>query len=112
MRERKLLRDSLVHQDWFNRAATNVFIAHRQNWIPIFVDGAGDGYFYDPGRPAFFYNMAEVRYYLWFPSLRNFLAGTIECYASGAFTLSSDGIGLEEDYDRSFGVWNRVAVSN
>ena len=74
-------------------------------------DGAGDGYFYDPERTdaegAFFFHFAEVGYYIWFPSLRNFLSGVIECYRTQAIKVAADGKSLEEDFDRTEKVWSR-----
>jgi hypothetical protein len=79
-------------------------------------DGAGDGYFYDPKRSdsegAFFRYFAEMSYYLWFPSLRNFLAGVVECYESQAVKVSADGKSLDEDCDRTEKIWTRFAKSS
>jgi hypothetical protein len=98
------------------RIAFSIFAGHRKNWVHIFDDGGGDGYFYDPGRTdaegAFFYHMAEEGYYLWFPSLNNFLSGVIECYEGGAFKVSADGKSLDADFERAQKVWERLGKSN
>lgn len=94
-------------------AVFSVFAGHRKGWVHVFDDGAGDGYFFDPQRSdaegAFFFHFAEVGYYVWFPSFRNFLAGVIECYEAGAFKVSADGVSLEEDFGRTEKIWKRFA---
>ena len=74
----------------------------------------GDGYFYDPTRSevegAFFYHFAETGDYVWFPSVRNFLLGTIKCYETKAVKASSDGKDIEEDYDRTQKIWEQLAT--
>lgn len=97
------------------KAAYAAFIGHRETWVHVFDDGAGDGYFYDPERSdaegAFFYHFAEVGYYLWFPSFRNFLAGALECYESGAIKPERDGSALEEDFEHTQRIWERFGES-
>lgn len=97
------------------RGALAIFAGHRKTWICIFDDGTGDGYFYDSARAeangAFFNHFGEVRYYLWFPSLRNFFAGVIEAYESGVFKIGNDGL-LTEDAERSQKIWERFGRSN
>jgi hypothetical protein len=92
------------------------FAGHRKGWLHILDDGAGDGYFWDPQRReeegAFFFYFAESNYYIWFPSVRNFLSGIIECYQSGAVKISSDGKSLDEDADRTGKIWSRLSKSN
>jgi cell wall assembly regulator SMI1 len=92
-------------------AAFNVFAGHREGWLHVLDDGAGDGYFYDPERTdaqgAFFFHFAEAGYYVWFPSLRNFLAGVIECYQSQAVKVAADGKSVDEDAVRMENIWSR-----
>src|SRR5262249_11722112 len=80
-------------------AAFRVFAGHRKGWLHVLDDGAGDGYFYDPERTdaqgAFFFHFAEINHYVWFPSLRNFLSGVIECYQTQAVKVAVDGKGLD-----------------
>jgi len=86
-------------------AAFRVFAGHRKSWLHVLDDGAGDGYFYDPERTdaqgAFFFHFAEIGHYVWFPSLRNFLSGVIECYKAQAVKVVADGKSLDEDTDRT-----------
>ncbi len=96
-------------------AALGIFAGHRKSWLHVLDDGAGDGYFYDPERTdaqgAFFFHSAEVGHYVWFPSLRNFLSGVIECYQSQAVKVAGDGKSLEEDADRTEKIWSRLGKS-
>lgn len=95
--------------------AFKVFAGHRKGWLHILDDGAGDGYFYDPRRRdaegAFFFHFAEVADYIWFPSLRNFLAGVIECYETDAVKVGTNGKSLEDDFERTEKIWNRLGKS-
>jgi SMI1 / KNR4 family (SUKH-1) len=115
-RERVAARQQLSSASAAQRGAFSVFAGHTRNWVKVFDDGAGDGYFYDPERTdaegAFFYHLAEEGYYLWFPSLNNFLSGVIECYEGGAYKVSADGKGLSEDSARTQKTWGRLGKSN
>ncbi len=95
--------------------AFRVFAGHRKSWLHVLDDGAGDGYFYDPERTdaqgAFFFHFAEVGHYIWFPSLRNFLSGVIECYQTQAVKVATDGKSLDEDSGRTEKIWSRLGKS-
>jgi cell wall assembly regulator SMI1 len=116
VQERSLVGQQVASGSGVQRAAFSVFAGHRKGWIQILDDGSGDGYFYDPKRTeaegAFFYHFAEVSHYLWFPSVRNFLEGVIECYESRAVRVAADGKSLDEDFDRTQKLWERFAKSN
>jgi hypothetical protein len=116
VRERALVGQQVASASLFQRAAFSVFAGHRKSWIQVLDDGAGDGYFYDPTRTsaegAFFYHMAQSGYYVWFPSVRNFLAGVIECYDSRAVRVATDGKNLDEDPDRMEKIWERFAKTS
>ena len=116
VQERSLVGQQVASGSGVQRAAYSVFVGHRTGWIQVLDDGAGDGYFYDPKRTdsegAFFYHFAEDGHYLWFPSVRNFLAGVIECYESRAVRSGRDGKSLDEDFDRTQKIWERFAKSS
>jgi len=116
VRERALVGQQVASGSAVQRSASSVFAGHRTGWVQVLDDGAGDGYFYDPKRTdaegAFFHHFAEVGYYLWFPSLRNFLAGVVECYESQAVKMAADGKSLDEDFDRTEKIWTRFAKSS
>lgn len=113
VQEKSLVGQQVASGSRFQRAAYFVFAGHRKGWIHVLDDGAGDGYFYDPNRTdvegAFFYHFAENGHYLWFPSVRNFLAGVIECYESRALRSGADGKSLDEDIERTQKIWERFA---
>lgn len=111
--ERLVLRQQVAALSFGPRLYHRVFAGHRHPWVQILDDGSADGYFVDPSRRdvegAFFYHFSENGHYTWFPSLRNFLAGLIECYDSGAVRLTPDRKQLEEDSDRTRLIWQRLA---
>lgn len=76
------------------RMAYRVFAGHRDSWIALFSDGAGDGYWYDPRRPAaqgaVFYNFTETGSFVFFPSPKNLMAGIAKCYSQGVFHVKKD----------------------
>ncbi len=90
-------------------ALTSFFIGHQKSWLPVFDDGASDGYFLDVAKSAkpgcFFYHMAEDSHYLFFTSFRNFLTGLNECYAKGLIKYDPAEQSLMEDYLLSQAVW-------
>lgn len=116
VQEQSLARQQRSSGSAVKQAAYSVFVRHRKSWIHVLDDGAGDGYFYDPKRKdsegAFFYHFAEDRHYLWFPSVRNFLAGVVECYESRGVRSGADGKSLDEDFDRTHQIWERFAKSS
>ncbi len=87
------------------RYAFNLFTRHRRDWVTIFDDYCGDGYFYDPKRKnnesCIFYHLAEDGYYFFFPSLKNLLVAITECYRQSAYLQESDSNRLKENYQHS-----------
>jgi cell wall assembly regulator SMI1 len=112
--ERNALNAQVESRTPAQRAAFNTFAGHTRTWVSIFPDGAGDGYYFDPERNSFFHHFAEVGSYHWFPSFRNFLAGVIECYESGAIfaTNGTNGLTLEQDFDKTEMIWNGFGAGN
>jgi len=114
--KRAALKDDIKTASLIQRVFYYVFAGYRKTWVHILDDGAGDGYFYDPGRSGtsggFFYHLAEGGYYVFFPSLRNFLKGAIDCYEQEIFIVKDEGSNLDEDYDRAMKVWNNLGYSN
>ncbi len=110
VREKAIMRQQLASATTVQKVGLSVFAGYMKSWVHVLDDGAGDGYFYDPERTdaegAFFYHMAEVRYYVWFPSLRNFLSGTIE----RGLTKSANDLGSfwEEQRERKLTVETNI----
>jgi len=102
---------------WLQRATYQVLVGHRDSWICLFDDGAGDGYWFDPKRKpdegSVFYNMNETATYVFFPSARNLMAGVARCYQQGAFHLKAGSVPpqLEENYELAEKIWGEFAVT-
>ena len=116
VREKAIMRQQLASATTVQKVGLSVFAGYMKSWVHVLDDGAGDGYFYDPERTdaegAFFYHMAEVRYYVWFPSLRNFLSGIVECYESRIVKLAPDGKSLDEDSQKAQTIWDRFGKNS
>jgi cell wall assembly regulator SMI1 len=114
VRERAHVRTEVASSTGAQRAFYAMFTGHRTDWLEVFPDGAGDGYFFDPHRSeaegSFFYHLTEEGYYVWFPSFGNFLSGVIEGYETGVIKASTDGSSFDQDYDRSEKIWQRLAT--
>ena len=113
--ERKASKKQLGELSAVQRASYSAFAGHRDKWVGVFGDLAGDGYFFDPTRTAsegaVFYNMAEDISYNFFPSLKSLLSYFIECYESKAYFVGADGK-LEEDFNKSFELLPKYSSSN
>jgi cell wall assembly regulator SMI1 len=90
-----------------------MFVAHRNTWIGLIVDLAGDGYFYDPNRPeaegSFFFNFAETGEYVFFPSFRNYLAAIIDGIDSKIITVGDTGVQIS-DYKLMRNLWRKYGA--
>jgi cell wall assembly regulator SMI1 len=102
---------------FIQRVAYRIFAGHRESWICLFSDGAGDGYWFDPQRKpvegAVFYNFMEDRTYVFFPSAKNLMAGIAKCYEQGIFRVKpgSSPPQLEEDFDQAAKIWKEFGAS-
>jgi cell wall assembly regulator SMI1 len=114
--ERDHLKEAIRASRLVDRGVYAVVAGHRKGWVPVFDDFAGDGYFWDirrgekPGH--FFYNMSEMTYYFYFPSVRDFLAGIVEGYTSGAIWLGVEEETTQEDFEATERIWTRYGVAN
>jgi len=99
------------------RIAYRLLVSHRESWVCLFDDGAGDGYWFDlkrkPAQGAIFYNFTEEASYTFFPSAKNLMAGLVECYAQGAFHIKKDSSPpeLEEDFEQAQKIWSQFGAS-
>jgi cell wall assembly regulator SMI1 len=113
-----VITNQLAGASGVQRAAFEVFAGHAKSWIPLFDDGAGDGYFFDPKRKAsegaVFYHFAEDASYVFFPSIKNLIAGTVKCYEQDAFAWKTNGnaTGLTQDFERSQKIWQEFGSDN
>lgn len=86
------------------------FAGHRDAWVGLIVDAAGDGYFFDPQRSesqgSFFFCFAEDGSYVFFPAFRNYLAAVIEGAGAGVFVGGSHGVDTA-DFVKAEQLWDR-----
>lgn len=110
------LRQDVKASSTAQRVAFSIFAGHKNGWLTVFDDGAGDGHFLDIERVTepghFFYNMAEANHFVFFPSVHNFVAGLVECYSKGAIRFSEEDDAMEEDYELSESIWTQFGAQN
>lgn len=92
----------------YKEKGLRLFMAHEKNWLSLFPDGAGDGYYYDPKRDykagGVFYNFREAGYYRYFPSVKNLLKAIVECYQNGVYPQGADpDFDMEERIMNNYG---------
>lgn len=81
-------------------------LASERNWLVLFPDPAGDGYYYDPSRTystgGVFYTFREDNYVRFFPSLKNLLKAVVEMYAEGLlpYELQPEGFDISAQIAR------------
>ena len=116
LRTRAAYREQVRSLPAVQRLFHEAVAGHRTGWLHVLDDGAGDGYFFDPGRRrrpgSFFFNFNEDRDYQFFPTLADFVAAVIECFEAGAFRTSADGTRLRWDVEKSTEIVGRYSVSN
>lgn len=102
------VRERQVANEEYRLRGLELFMTHEKNWLAVFMDPAGDGYFYDfkteYSSGGVFFVFREADYRINFPSLRNLLAAIIECYRQGAYagTQTLD-FGLEVKIMETYG---------
>jgi cell wall assembly regulator SMI1 len=112
-----ILTNQVAKVSFVQRAAFEILAGQRKSWITLFDDGCGDGYFFDhkrkPAEGAIFYSFAQDRTYIFFPSLKNLLAGAVKCYEQGAYywTNAPAGGSLAEDFDKTEAIWHEFGSS-
>ena len=98
------------------RTGYSLFAGHHDSWLCIFSDGSGNGYFYDHKRKQaeglVFYNYADEADYMFFPSMKNVLAGVARCYETGAFKAKATNavFELEENYEAASKIWGEFGA--
>src|SRR5581483_8711650 len=111
---RRELRAQEAAASPLQRVVGGALVGHREGWLPLLDDRAGDGYFYDPDRAAsdgaYFYYLAEDSYYRFYPSLGNLLAGVLECWERGAYHVGEAGGFVQEAFDATPAIWRRYGT--
>jgi cell wall assembly regulator SMI1 len=89
------------------------FAGHRDAWVGLIVDLAGDGYFFDPGRTesqgSFFFCFAEDGRYMFYPAFRNYLAAVVDGQKSGVFRPGPMGVETA-DFVKAQQLWHHFAA--
>ena len=81
----------------------------EKDWLILFPDAAGDGYYYNPQvsyeQGGVFYVFREAGYYRYFPSIKNLLKAVVECYLNGAYPQAA-----EPDYEMEERIMDKYGV--
>lgn len=90
------------------------FAGHRDTWVGLIVDVAGDGHFYDPARSeaegSFFLCFAEDGSYIFYPAFRNYLAVVVEGTKTGVFVAGPRGVDIA-DFAKAQELWQRFGAA-
>src|SRR5204863_4963699 len=104
LRERAGMKEQVRSLPAVQRVWFDVFAGHRTGWLTVLTNGSGDGYFYDQARRrssgSFFFSMHDEHWYLFFPTLADFVGAVLECFESGAFRTSRGGRPLRWDIEK------------
>jgi cell wall assembly regulator SMI1 len=91
----------------------SAYAGHRDSWVGLIVDAAGDGHFFDPARSesegSFFFCFAEDGNYIFYPTFRNYLAAVIEGENSGVFAPGPQGL-QTVDFLKAQQLWCRFGA--
>ncbi len=113
--QRDELRRQVEAETPEQQKAYALLAGHRDAWLGLIVDLAGDGYFFDPGRSeaqgSFFFCFAEDLSYVFFPSFRNYLAAVVEGSESGVFKFGGQGAETT-DFERARRLWCKYGAEN
>ena len=112
-------RDAVVQQvkaqSKAQQATYAAYAGHRDPWLGLIVDGAGDGHFYDPQRTeaqgSFFFSFAEDASFTFYPAFRNYLAGVIDGYDQSVFGFGAQGAETV-DFEKAQTLWDRYGAAN
>lgn len=89
------------------------FAGHRDAWLGLIVDGAGDGHFFDPVRAesegSFFFCFNEDGSYVFYPAFRNYLAAVVEGEKTGVFVAGPRGVDTA-DFANAQALWQRFGA--
>ena len=111
--ERDTLHAQVARSTPVQREAHATYAGHRNSWLGIIMDPAGDGYFFDPLRSekegSFFFSFAEDGTYIFYPAFRNFLAAIVQGNESGIFKIGEAGAETV-DFNRAQALWERYGA--
>jgi hypothetical protein len=109
---RQAVLDQVAAGSPAQQQAYATFAGHRDAWLGLIADGAGDGCFFDPARSekegSFFFCFAETGDYVFYPAFRNYLAAVIDGHEAGVFRFGNRGA----DFARAESLWGRYGARN
>lgn len=113
--DRETLRQQVRGTTAAQQRAHATFAGHRDAWVGLIMDPAGDGYYFDPNKPeargSFFFCFAEDGSYQFYPAFRNYLAAVVEGHATGVFTFGVFGAETADFY-KAQSLWDRYGAPN
>jgi hypothetical protein len=108
------LENALQKRETFNKEVGSqggIFVGHQKSWLCVMGDDESGGYYFDPARTeaegAFFLGYRDEVDFTFFPSVRNFIAGVVECYEKDLYKETSEGLEEEDDIDKLDEVWKK-----
>jgi hypothetical protein len=111
-------RDDLRHQVMASTPEQQkvhaVFAGHRDAWLGVIVDLAGDGHFFDPAKSesegSFFFCFNETCSYIFYPAFRNYLAAVVEGEKTGVFVVGPRGVDTT-DFVKAQWLWQQYGAA-
>jgi hypothetical protein len=107
---RRQVKDGTPEQ----QKAYSAYAGHRDSWVGLIVDAAGDGHYFDPSRSesegSFFFCFAEDGSYVFYPAFRNYLAAVVEGQKAGIFVAGPHGVDTT-DFVKAQELWCRYGAS-
>lgn len=111
---RDILHDQVKAETPAQQKLHAAYAGHRDDWVDLIVDIAGDGYFFDPARSesqgSFFFCFAEDGSYFFYPAFRNYLAEVVEGVKTGVFVAGPSGIETA-DFDKAYALSERFGAA-
>jgi cell wall assembly regulator SMI1 len=111
---RDVLRQQVRGTTVTQQRAYATFAGHRDAWLGLIVDAAGDGYFFDQNRTesrgSFFFCFLEDGSYEFYPAFRNYLAAVVAGHKAGVFRFGSQGAETADFY-KAQTIWDRYGAS-
>jgi hypothetical protein len=90
------------------------YAGHRDAWLGLIVDLAGDGHFFDPARSesqgSFFFCFNEDGSSIFYPAFRNYLAAVVEGQKAGVFVTGPRGVDTA-DFVKAQALWQQFGAA-
>jgi cell wall assembly regulator SMI1 len=114
-KSREAVNQELANVTGLQRLFYWVYSGHRTNWIDLFPDNAGDGYFIDPTRSAeqgaVFFNFNETGDYRFYPTLSSLMLAISECYDAEIYSDGTDASSIST-IEKEHAIHRKYGTSN